>query len=196
MKYDFVTRQQVAEAFTSVAKEEIIQAARDMAALPLRDGKLFSLPGFKVRFHDETLNFLHVVEKQEEQHEKLVNAVMGEIPEFAEQSRKHDCSKDNLFLFLVPAYFTGAAELKTLAMEEIARHHRMEPHHPEYETYHPTSSCTDTDILEMAIDRLGRNAQFGDGKIRLEEVKKYLPTFPRDNERKRTVFWKYAETHK
>ena len=196
MEYNFITRQMVGEALTPTAKREIVEAAKDMAILPSRDAKLFSLPGMKVRFRDETLKFLDLVEKQEKEHACLVNAVIEEVPELADMSRQHDCSKDDLFLFLVPAYFNGASDLRDLAMDEIYRHHSLEPHHPEYEKYHSTKSCTDEDIVEMALDRLARNAQFGDGTIRLDDLKNYMPTFPRDNERKRNLFWTSAQKYK
>ena len=89
-----------------------------------------------------------------------------------------------------------SVEMQTLCDLEIKRHCALEAHHPQYELYND-AQCTDVDIFEMALDRLSRNAQFGNGWIDLNFVKKYTPTFPKgDNERKQIIFWQYVLKYK
>ena len=87
-------------------------------------------------------------------------------------------------------------EMKTLLDEELKRHYTLEAHHPEFELYNERE-CSELDIIEMAIDRLSRNAQFGNSHIDLDVMKKYLPTFPKgDNDKKRDLFWTYVIKYK
>jgi hypothetical protein len=65
------------------------------------------------------------------------------------------------------------------AQEEIERHYRLEPHHPEFEKNSGTINIID--VQEMAIDRLSRNVWKNKGFINEGEMEQYLPTFVGDN---------------
>ena len=59
------------------------------------------------------------------------------------------------------------------------------------------TECSKLDIIEMAIDRLSRNAQFGTSHIDLDIMKKYLPNFPKgNNDNKRQLYWTYVNKYK
>ena len=86
--------------------------------------------------------------------------------------------------------------MKSLLDEELKRHYTLEAHHPEFELYNERE-CSNIDILEMAIDRLSRNAQFGNSHIDLAIMKKYLPNFPKgNNDKKQELFWNYVNEYK
>ena len=104
----------------------------------------------------------------------------------------HDCSKDDMFAFILGMnfdVFTGKDNvvpeesdqefkdlLKNMVQIELDRHYTLEPHHPEYEKL-TGKECQEQDILEMAVDRLSRNVQFNHGNVDVERMKKFLPTF-------------------
>jgi hypothetical protein len=64
--------------------------------------------------------------------------------------------------------------------QEIERHYRLEPHHPEFERY--SGFINILDVQEMAIDRLSRNVCKNNGLINEGEMTKYLPQFVDDEE--------------
>jgi len=186
MKYDFVTRKQVREAFTPDVKCQMELAASELLLQPTRELRLNALSVIKMRLTDDVHAFLRMAEMQENQHKRVMEEVLAD---------GHDHTKDDLFLFVVPAAFAGAAGPDTinLRIDEVQRHHTLERHHPEFEIYNDGQDCSENNILEMALDRLARNAQFGDGKIRpYEIVHHFMPTFVRDNARKRSLFWRFV----
>ena len=72
----------------------------------------------------------------------------------------------------------------------------MVSHHPEFELYHD-GECTEIDLVEMAIDRLSRNCQFGDSYANMQVMEKYMPKFPKgDNEKKQQVYLSYVHKYK
>jgi len=194
MKYEFVTTEQVKQAFTSDVKAEIEVAAKELVSYASRELRLDVLPGLKLQLCDETLDFLHISSRQEEQHKDLMHSIMMENTKTASRY-SHDHTKDDLFLFVVPASFAGATgpAMSQLRQEELRRHHQMEAHHPEYEHCNPGKQCDEDDIFEMAVDRLARNAQFGDGTVRAHEVvQQFMPVFATDNVMKQSLFWRYV----
>ena len=80
--------------------------------------------------------------------------------------------------------------------EEISRHFKAEPHHPEYEKQNKTSKIREEDIIETAVDRLSRNLQFNEGTYNTDQLTKYEPKFVRDIKNRITLYKAYIEALK
>ena len=107
---------------------------------------------------------------------------------------EHDCTKDDLFLLFVPAFFAGLVELKDEALAEVRNHQATEPHHPEYEKWNPGKECTDEDIEEMAFDRMSRNLQFLNARrVNMEVMRDFNPKFTANDKEKNELYWSFVD---
>ena len=89
----------------------------------------------------------------------------------------------------VGRFTLGYADLLGDAFQSVVQdHYRQEAHHPEHETFPGNPECSDTDILEMAIDRLSRELQFNQGEYNWENMKRFEPSFTYDTERKLNLY--------
>jgi len=134
--------------------------------------------------------FLESAFLREEQHRSFMNLALKECSPM-KKWKLHDYTKDDLFFFVLASFFDGKASnqsLTSLKDHELERHYNMESHHPEFEKY-GDNECDFDDIFEMALDRISRNLQFGNGLYDEEIMKKYIPTFYRgDLEHKKKLF--------
>ena len=103
----------------------------------------------------------------------------------------HDHSKDDFYILMCALrfrcpnfdiveykWFTRFVELMV-----FKPHYRIEPHHPEYEVCVPDGECSLDDVTETAIDRMARNYQFSNGKGDVDILRKYQPTWSKNNKR-------------
>ena len=199
-----VTTLQAKGASTEIAKKELGKIATKLLDIPgdhgdRRNDQKRLLNELKKDIHADTKNFLALTGRREVEHYKFMEKMIPLVPELEFPGRKpHDFSKDELFHFVAATYFDGgiqSAEMKVFVDAELKRHYVMEAHHPEHELYNDVE-CSAIDIREMAIDRLARNAQFGNGVISLEVLTKFLPKFPKgDNEAKQALFMENAQKY-
>jgi hypothetical protein len=105
--------------------------------------------------------------------------------------RQHDWSKDYFYIYALAGKFKFSItneRFQNEVQQEIERHYRLEPHHPEFE-----KSSGDINIMgvqEMAIDRLSRNVWKNKGSVDEGEMEKYLPTFVGDDPKTKLEHYK------
>lgn len=112
--------------------------------------------------------------EQEWDHQEIVIRVLRQLG----NKRRHDWSKDYHYIFALAGKFKfriPGDDFEREAQEEINRHYKLEPHHPEFEK--TSGPINVLDIQEMAIDRLSRNVWANNGEIKPEQMAKYLPQF-------------------
>jgi len=195
-----VSPKMISDAVTDTVRKDVQSIAEKLVKFEERSDKAKLLKLLTLEIHYDTKTFLSLAIQREHEHIMFVNYILYGLPDFETAQRQpHDFSKDTLFFFVASSYFTAnvqSEEMKHLLDKELKRHYTLEAHHPEFEI-HNEKECSDNDIMEMAIDRLSRNAQFGDSHIDLDVMKKYMPTFPRgDNEKKRKLFWIFVMKYK
>lgn len=95
--------------------------------------------------------------------------------------RRHDWSKDYLYIFALAGKFTlkiTDPEFLQQTQSEIDRHHKLEPHHPQFEKLTQDSEINVLDIQEMAIDRLARSVWVNKGKVGMDDdMLEFMPEF-------------------
>ena len=151
----------------------------------------------------ETRGIINTLWRAEQQHISFVRMIMKEIkpsvPSKPETVKLHDWTKDYLYLFVM-SYGSKVPLSQRIAVgnrmidDECNIHYTNEAHHPQYEKL-ALEECTDDDILEMAIDRLSRNLQFGEKyTVDWQKMKQYLPEFYFGNrEAKAEKYWQYVQ---
>jgi len=196
-----VTTSEAKAAATRDVTGELTFIGRELAKLPDRRDQIAKLRELKASelISDGTREFLRLTGLREIQY--FMDYVLSQkIEEFdGETETGHDHSKDELFFFAAAAFFDGNVrdeEMDRLREREFIRHYSTEAHHPEFEKY-SDRECTNIDILEMAIDRLARNLQFGNGIVDMDVLRKYMPVFPLgNNTEKQMTFMKHAEKYR
>ena len=167
----------------------------------IRSQRVEKLAELRRGFSKATEAFLSMAEKREYEHYMLMGSLVETIGALQSEGRlPHDHSKDGLFFFAAASFYDGkvnSKEMKAFVDVELSRHYGLEAHHPQYELYNDGQECPEQAIIEMGIDRLSRNDQFStDGVIRVDEVLKFMPTFPLgDNAGKQSIFVESVKTH-
>ena len=195
-KLPAVTTAEAKAASTPNAQTALREISKVLLALDNRDDRAAKLAEWKKTAHPEALEFLRVTKLREKQHYYFMRRILPKVEGIPERENPHHChdySKDDVFFFAAPCFFDGGLtepEMKQFMLDELNRHYVHEPHHPEYEKFHNGKQCSREDIREMAIDRLARNVQFGNGLVDIEVMGKFKPQFPLgNNEEKQGWFW-------
>lgn len=188
-----VTTAEVRAAATDVCRKQLELIHEELHRHEKREDKLYVLNDYPVP--PEANTFMKLTSLREDEHIMFMKHMMPYIDSCSD----HDWSKDKLCKFALSSFFDGkctSPEAIKLKDEEIQRHYMLEPHHPEWENYHD-AECSETDIIEMAVDRLARCVQFGDGMVYMSNMMKFLPKFPKGNQQAKVdLFLQSCEQYK
>ncbi len=183
---------------TSSMKEELLTIAGKLSLIGDRGDRenYYQIAMETVSF--DTKKLLDLLNAKEKQHIKLVNHVLSQITNFP-SGAKHDECKDLLYFFITglkkDCELEGEA-VEMLFKDEVQRHYRLESHHPEHESV-AGSECSENDVIQMAVDRLCRNAQNNGGGIDLAQMAERTPNFTLgDTERKKELFKGHVDSYK
>ena len=184
-----ISSQDLKSFLTDNVKEEITQFLSRLTPTDDREKLLATYEGQKTLFSLQTRYFLALLKHREMQHISFVNHILAHFSPFKNHSRPvhsfdaskfvgHDHSKDELYFIVVGgSIYAECLQVATAVREiELERHYTLEPHHPEHESL-TGNVCSDADIFEMAVDRISRNLQLGNGLYEEHILKKFSPKF-------------------
>lgn len=131
---------------------------------------------------------------RERLHVRHARAVMEEL---TKQPSNHDWSKDSYYFFLAILYFDFEISVKALVgpafKVEVRQHFSLERHHPEFEELNlGAPPLDDSDVMEMAVDRMSRNLQMNGGSYNMDEMRCYEPRFHSNHEINVRLFREYV----
>lgn len=110
---------------------------------------------------------------------------------------QHDHSKTELYFFLTNCAYKLTEHCSVgpkLLEDTIARHHKREAHHPEFEKWNKKKDIEETDIIEIAVDRLSRNLQANSGDYNTRQLVTYEPKFVREHKKKIAIYRAYSDS--
>lgn len=96
-----------------------------------------------------------------------------------EAKNLHDWSKDELYFFVHICHYLLNFPVPNISQYNI-EHWQTEKHHPEYENTN-SEKITESDIIEMCVDRLSRNLQYNEGDFNISQLDFYEPKFLYDH---------------
>ena len=203
-------------AAPEMVKAEYVACATDLIKNPgnNREERKAIFQAHRSKFSQHTRKHLkETILEREDVHFDFMNSIWGKIYQMQfgvklpSDYPTHDWSKDDLFAFTLAMQFDILKEATTdeeksiksqvarLARYEVDRHYTLEPHHPEYEEK-TGKECSETHILEMAVDRLARNVQFNEGKVDMDKMIKFMPKFHLgDIAKKNSLYLSFVERY-
>lgn len=192
-----IRTEQVRNVATNICREQLEELHAVLNGYASREERLKALQEYTLP--TEAKIFVELTKRREKEHILFMNHLSHIITPLEENGCHHDWSKDDLCMFALSTFFDGkcaSPEAIKLKDDEIERHYKLEAHHPEWENYND-GECCEADIIEMAVDRLARCVQFGDGTVCMNNMMKYLPKFPKGNQQvKLDIFMKGCEQYK
>lgn len=148
--------------------------------------------------HPNVTQLVSKLVEREHSHIEFVNRLLN-CSRFGclfRSEHRHDHTKDEFYVFVTWATFDmkgkWSDDMTKLTQKTfdltVAYHYQQEPHHPEWEKYHPGKECTPINIVEMAADRVSRNVQFNNGNVNKDQLLAvYLPKFFNGTEEKKDL---------
>ena len=153
----------------------------------------------KSLFPEKDVEFYEQRRTNEYRHIKHVRSAFSKL--FPDIECHHDYTKDEFYMMMTIAAFDFKLKdqlPQELWQNELDRHLKAEPHHPEYERLNRDEGLRikDMDVAEMAVDRLSRNLQFSGGEYDDESIKKFAPKFEYDSEERLELYFKFINEFK